>query len=339
MTGIVELWRALGALSETPRPELQAIADLLDLGPLPSRAAHGELFLFQLYPYASVYLGAEGMMGGEAEDRIAGFWRALGQVPPPRPDHLPLMLALHARLGELETEAAAAGAAGAADAADTADTAGSGAAQRWRHARAAFLWEHLLSWLPVFLGKLLDLAGAADPFYLRWAGLLRDALREEAASLRSPARLPLHLRAAPEGLADPRAGDRGSRQTGTSSGDAGRADEGAGSSSRRGSDAFLRSLQSPVRSGMVLVRADLARAARDLGLGLRPGERRVVLASMLGEDAGAVLGWLAGEAATWAARHRPELHVAPSLARFWRDRAEAAANLLRELAEEAGAAR
>jgi TorA maturation chaperone TorD len=320
VTGIVELWRALGALSETPRPELQAIADLLDLGPLPSRAAHGEIFLFQLYPYASVYLGAEGMMGGEAEDRIAGFWRALGQVPPPRPDHLPLMLAMHARLGELETEAAA---TGAADAADTADTAGSGAAQRWRHARAAFLWEHLLSWLPIFLGKLLDLAGAADPFYLRWAGLLRDALREEAASLRSPARLPLHLRAAPEGLVDPRTPRTGGGNRGSEGGS---------------SDAFLRSLLSPVRSGMVLVRADLARAARDLGLGLRPGERRLVLASMLGEDAGAVLGWLAGEAATWAARHRPDLHVAPRLASFWQKRAEAAARLLRELAEEAGAA-
>jgi TorA maturation chaperone TorD len=301
VAAIVELWRALGALSETPRPELQAIADLLDLGPLPSRAAHGELFLFQLYPYASVYLGAEGMMGGEAEDRIGGFWRALGQVPPPRPDHLPLMLGLHARLGELEAGADASGAVRG------------GAAARWRHARGAFLWEHLLSWLPVFLAKLAGLAAAADPFYLRWAGLLREALREEAASLGQPARLPLHLRAAPDGLVDPRAG--------------------------AGSEAFLRSLLSPVRSGMVLVRADLARAAHELGLGLRPGERRVALASMIEQDAGAVLGWLAGEAAAWAALHRPELHLSPRLASFWQGRAEAAARLLRELAKEAGAAR
>jgi TorA maturation chaperone TorD len=296
VTGIVELWRALGALAETPRPELQAIADLLDLGPLPSRTAHGELFLFQLYPYASVYLGAEGMMGGEAEDRIAGFWRALGQVPPPRPDHLPLMLGLQARLGELEEEAAAA----------------TGAAERWRHARAAFLWEHLLSWLPVFLGKLLALGQAVDPFYLRWAALLREALREEASRLHPPPHLPLHLRAAPEGLEDPRTG---------------------------GSDPFLRSLLSPVRSGMILIRADLARAASELGLGLRPDARRQALASMLEQDAAAVLGWLAAETTAWAARHQPDLHAAPSLARFWRDRAEAAASLLRELAKEAECAR
>jgi TorA maturation chaperone TorD len=301
VTGIVELWRALGALAETPRPELQAIADLLELGPLPSRAAHGELFLFQLYPYASVYLGAEGMMGGEAEDRIAGFWRALGQAPPPRPDHLPMMLGLQARLGELEEEAATG-----------ATTAASGAAERWRHARAAFLWEHLLSWLPVFLGKLLALDKAVDPFYMRWAAMLREAMREETARLHPPPHLPLHLRAAPAGMEDPRTG---------------------------GSDPFLRSLLTPVRSGTILIRADLARAASDLGLALRPDARREALASMIEQDAAAMLGWLAAEATAWATRHQPDLHATPSLARFWRDRAKAAASLLRELANEAKAAR
>jgi TorA maturation chaperone TorD len=282
----VELFRALGALSETPHPELQEVADLLELGPLPTRAAHGDLFLFQLYPYASVYLGAEGMMGGEAGDRIAGFWRALGQTPPPEPDHLALMLGLHARLGDLVSEAA-----------------DGPARDRWRHARGAFLWEHLLSWLPVFLGKLAQLEGVADPFYLRWAALLRDALREEAEALGQPARLPLHLREAPD-LADPR---------------------------RDGPRAFLASLLSPVRSGVVLVRADLARAARDLGLGLRPGERRVVLEALLDQDAAAALAWLSMEATAWAGRHRPEAHFAAELAAFWQRRAEATARLVSEL--------
>ena len=313
-----ELFRALGALSETPHPELQPIADLLDLGPLPGRAAHGELFLFQLYPYASVYLGAEGMMGGEAADRIAGFWRALGQTPPTEPDHLAVMLGLHARLGELEEQAA-----------------DRPARERWRHARAAFLWEHLLCWLPIFLLKLGDLSGiggsgppgssgraiggsgqtaeagesgVADPFYLRWAALLGDALRAETAVLplpEGPERLPLHLRAAPVCI-DPR---------------------------RDGPESFLASLLSPVRTGMVLARADLARAARDLGLGLRLGERRVTLRAMLEQDAGPVLGWLAGEAASWAGRHLPEVHLSPSLAACWHERAAATARLLRELQE------
>jgi len=314
-----ELFRALGALSETPRPDLQPIADLLDLGPLPGRAAHGELFLFQLYPYASVYLGAEGMMGGEAADRIAGFWRALGQTPPAEPDHLAVMLGLHARLGELEEQAA-----------------DPPARERWRHARAAFLWEHLLCWLPIFLLKLDDLSGiggsgpsgssgraigasgqtppagdagesgVAAPFYLRWAALLGDALRAEAAVLplpEGPERLPLHLRAAPPGI-DPR---------------------------RDGPEGFLASLLSPARTGMVLARADLARAARDLGLGLRLGERRVTLRAMLEQDASPVLGWLGGKAAAWAGRHLPEVHVSPSLAAWWHERAAATERLLGEL--------
>lgn len=285
-----ELFRALGAAGETPRPELQAIADLLELGPLPGRAAHGELFLFQLYPHASVYLGAEGMMGGEAADRIAGFWRALGQTPPAEPDHLALMLGLYARLGELEEQAA-----------------DQPACERWRHARAAFLWEHLMCWLPSFLMKLADLGGVADPFYLRWGALLGQALRAEAAAQPWPEGaalpLPLHLRAAP-GCVDPR---------------------------RDGPQGFLASLLSPVRSGMILVRADLARAARELGLGLRLGERRLVLQSMLEQEAGPSLGWLASEAKAWAGRHRPEVHLAPQLATFWQDRAAATASLLSEL--------
>jgi hypothetical protein len=292
-----ELFRALGVLSETPCPDLQPIADLLDLGPLPGRAAHGELFLFQLYPYASVYLGAEGMMGGEAADRIAGFWRALGQTPPTEPDHLAVMLGLHARLGELEEQA----------------TDGP-ARERWRHARAAFLWEHLLCWLPIFLLKLADLGGVAgagpsSPFYLRWAALLGEALRAETVVLPLPEgaeRLPLHLRAAPPCI-DPR---------------------------RDGPEGFLAALLSPARTGMVLARADLARAARELGLGLRLGERRVMLRAMLEQDAGPVLGWLAGEAAVWAGRHLPEVHVSPSLAAWWQERAAATARLLGELRAE-----
>ena len=63
---------------------------------------HTDLFVFQLQPYASVYLGAEGMLGGEARDRIAGFWRALGASPPSEPDHLATMLALLRRSGERE---------------------------------------------------------------------------------------------------------------------------------------------------------------------------------------------------------------------------------------------
>ena len=96
----MEIFRALGALLEPPSPGHERLAAALELGPLPPAADHTDLFDFQLYPYASVYLGAEGMLGGEARDRIAGFWRALGLTPPPEPDHLAVMLGLYAGLCE-----------------------------------------------------------------------------------------------------------------------------------------------------------------------------------------------------------------------------------------------
>ena len=99
----MELFRALAALAEPPdRAGVERLAAALGLGDLPAASEHTEVFVFQLAPYASVYLGAEGMLGGEARDRVAGFWRALGQAPPAEADHLTLMLALYARLSEFE---------------------------------------------------------------------------------------------------------------------------------------------------------------------------------------------------------------------------------------------
>ncbi|HEX8421973.1 MAG TPA: hypothetical protein VF634_01095, partial [Pyrinomonadaceae bacterium] len=61
----MELFRALAVLAEPPVPESARVADALALGALPEASEYTEVFVFQLYPYASVYLGAEGMLGGE----------------------------------------------------------------------------------------------------------------------------------------------------------------------------------------------------------------------------------------------------------------------------------
>lgn len=284
----MELFRALGLLAEPPVPEGARVADALALGALPEASEYTEVFVFQLYPYASVYLGAEGMLGGEARDLIAGFWRALQQTPPAEPDHLSVMLALYAELRELE-------------AAETDDAR----RESWRRARRAYLWEHLLSWLPVYLVKLDEIA---PPFYRRWGGLLREALLEEAratAEARTP--LSLHLRSVATGLSDPREGETGE---------------------------FLQTLLSPARSGMILVRSDLTRAARQLELGLRVGERKYVLESLLAQDARGVLGWLAREARDWEGRHRKQQDTLGAIARAWESRAAAAAQLLEELSQE-----
>ncbi len=284
----MELFRALAVLVEPPGAEGSRVAEALGLGPMPEQSEYTELFVFQLYPYASVYLGAEGMLGGEARDRVSGFWRALGLVPPAEADHLATMLALYARLCELAT-----------------DESEGEARSRWERARGAFLWEHLLSWLPVYLGKLDELAA---PFYRRWSDALMKALVAEARAVGQPAALPLHLRVAPP-LVDPRSG--------------GQAVE------------FVQSLLSPVRSGMILARADLSRASRCLGLGMRLGERAFILRALLGQNASGMLEWLAEEASGWAERHQSHRDALGDVARVWEEKALAAARLLRELKAEA----
>jgi hypothetical protein len=280
----MELLRALAVLTEPPTDEQAGLLGLLDLPGQPDGAAFADVFLFQLYPYASVYLGPEGMLGGEARDRIAGFFRALDVTPPAEPDHLTVLLSAYADLVEREAEA------------------NGEAAAAWRRSRAALLWEHLLSWAPVYLDRVRDVAG--EP-YRAWAELLDDVLRREAAEVGPPSELPLHLREA-HGLPDPREGE---------------------------TKLFVAGLLAPSRSGMIVLRDDLATACRELGLGLRIGERRFVLTSMLDQDPAATLQWLAGRARAAADRDHAWLG---DVGAWWRDRARRTADLLDEVATDAG---
>lgn len=272
---MTELLRALAVLAEPPGPEAERIARVLGLRPSPSRADYTDLFQLELPPYASIYLGDEGQLGGEARDRVAGFWRAVGLVPPVEADHLAALLGLYAEAREIEAPEAA---------------------------RRALLWEHLLSWVPVYLATVQALAPRS---HRRWAQLLEEALLAEAARLPSEGLVPLHLREA-RPLADPR---------------------------EEGLEPFLAALLAPVRSGIVLTRTDLGRAARELELGLRVGERRFALRALLGQDAEGMLGWLASEAEGWATRHRRHGDALAPVGDVWAERAERAASLLRELAE------
>ena len=95
---------------------------------------------------------------------------------------------------------------------------------------------------------------------------------------------------------------------------------------------FLASLLAPARSGAIVTANDLARAARELELGLRYGERRYVLEAFFAQDPHRVLNWLAAEAERWAALHRSSL--LPAGAReHWTERARSSAALLRSLAQ------
>ena len=152
-----ELFRALGAVAGDPADAGTACAALGWAGP--GNAEHTEVFVLNCPPYAAVYLGAEGGLGGEAADRAAGFWRALGVAPPAEPDHLTALLSLYASLGE------------AAD-----DTRTAATADALTRARQALFWEHLWPWLPGYLAAVADLG---TPGLAPWARLAGRVLLAE----------------------------------------------------------------------------------------------------------------------------------------------------------------
>ncbi len=173
-----ELLRALGAVTDNPADAGRA-SRALGL-PCPDGSEHTEVFVLNCPPYASVYLGSEGGLGGEGTDRVAGFWRAIGVTPPGEPDHLAALLSLYATLGEA--------------APDSRRPAITDALTRARH---TLLAEHLWPWLP---GYLSAVAGLGIPALAGWARLAGQAL---LAEYRPPpsGQLPLALRAAPPPVA------------------------------------------------------------------------------------------------------------------------------------------
>jgi TorA maturation chaperone TorD len=180
MTGTVvadrwELVRALGAIADSPAAARAASA-ALGLEPV-SDAGHTGIFMLELPPYASIYLGPDGALGGEGADRVAGFWRVLGIDPPAEPDHMSALLGLYASLGE-----------SAASARRPATMAALSRAQ------GTLFWEHLHPWLPSYLDAMSDLPGRD---LSGWASLLRRVITAESARQQACPALPLALRQAP----------------------------------------------------------------------------------------------------------------------------------------------
>lgn len=176
LTSHAELFRALGVLVEPPAETHGRLADLLGL-PSPTASDWTEAFVVQLVPHASIYVGEQGMLGGEAADRVAGFWRALRLPVPSDPDHLTSLLGLYASLLEKER-----------------DESEEPRRLLWRQARFALLHEHLLSWLPPYLHAMAETGIQA---YVQWACLLDEVLCAQAAEAGVPNGLPVHLRDVP----------------------------------------------------------------------------------------------------------------------------------------------
>jgi hypothetical protein len=278
-----ELFRALGALCEPSESAHGRLAATLGLPPPADAVGYTDVFVFQLVPYAAPYLSPDGMLGGEAGDRVAGFWRALHLTPPAEPDHLAALLGLYAALAERE------------------NTASPGPAGAWREARRALLWEHLLTWVPMYAEAMITLP---SPFHAAWARLLRQALLAEARALAAPPAWPLHLRDVPE-LPDPASKD------------------------------FPRALLAPVRSGLLITRSDLTNAAAATSLAARAGGRAFMLRALIEQDSTATFGWLARQAARWLRRHQASASSLGCIAQHWHGRAQATLHMLEQIPQPA----
>lgn len=173
----LELVRLLGALSLDPPGQTAALYEAAGL-PVPSPADYTATFVLQAPPHAAIHLSADGRLGGEALDRVEGFWRALGLSAPKQADHLGALLMSYAELS-----------------ADR-DAPDPGTAAR-EHAARTLLHEHIFSWAPGYLATVahLNVTALTD-----WAELTSEVLSREFERHGEPAALPLALRSAPPTL-------------------------------------------------------------------------------------------------------------------------------------------
>jgi TorA maturation chaperone TorD len=170
-----ELLRALGSLTLDGPLAHSNVATSLGLEPL-SPAQYSELFVLSLPPFAGIHLGPEGKLGDEGADRVAGFWRTLGLDPPTNADHLGVLLALYAELGEAECQSSR-----------------ESTRLRLGHVRSVLLWEHVWPWVPGYL----EAASRENPLVVPWARLSAQILTRETHLTAPATTLALALRTAP----------------------------------------------------------------------------------------------------------------------------------------------
>lgn len=147
-------------------PYVQAVPLLAADLPTPvdldeAAAEHHTLFSFNVLPYATLFVTADGILGGSVTNQMQQLYRQIGFVPDPATvaaDHLGHQLTFLAHLSASEVEAVQ----------NLPSTA-----SIWSKRQAVFLNEHLLPWL---LPCLVGVERAGSPFYASVARLTSSLL-------------------------------------------------------------------------------------------------------------------------------------------------------------------
>lgn len=310
-----ELYRS--GLTPDLLAQVQALPELAAAAPSPyvpdeAAASFHTLFGMNVFPYQSVFLDPDGLLGGPETDRVRHSYRGMGfaadEANEPA-DHLAHQLAALAFLCHAEAEAWEDGRADMA--------------ARAQQLQADFLDQHLLRWLPAFAAAVQR---QGDPFYAELAGL---TLELAAARRRALPSLALALRPAPATAeADEPPIQRVERLLADPQTDL---------------DAIAGFLLTPPYSGLFLTRRDIGQLGRAADAPRGFGERRQMLRTFLRSAAEfdrfpaavAALESVAEETAA-ALRRLAESADAPELARPWLARLEATRQLLAMLAEAQG---
>lgn len=284
----------LQGLHESLWQHVQAIPDLAahlphSYSPDTAAADYQELFGFNLFPYESIFLGTDRLLGGRTTGAVMASYRQMGFQVDERaagPDHVGHELALLAFLSGAEADAWRDGV--------TAE------ARRMRQLAADFMQRHLLRWLFPFV---VAVDRQANPFYTALAGLTLDFVAAHAEELQEVFTFAeeLVLPAAPA-LAT------------------------SGEATWRPLAAYL---LTPAWSGVYLSRNDISRLARSYRLPRGFGEREQMLVNLLKaadvyDSFDALMGTLQELVTAWEQRYRQQMHTFPQLAPFaqtWRSRA------------------
>src|SRR5688572_28284183 len=159
----MHLFSSLGEIIEAPGAEQARMARMLGLAGEPNRNEFTNLFVVQLFPYASIYLNANGLAGGAVRRRVTDYWKMADAISPHEPDHITALLkpygSLHPTHGDYPTS-------------DMTDI------------RRIIFWEILASWLPMYLLRIRELGSS---LYQAWSDVLFDVIEAEAAQLAAPA--------------------------------------------------------------------------------------------------------------------------------------------------------
>jgi putative dimethyl sulfoxide reductase chaperone len=263
-------------------------------------ATHHTLFRFNIFPYQAIFRDASGLLGGAESERVRAAYLESG-FETAEPDHIAAELRFLAFLCAAEAEARQDGLADVAT--------------QCQSRQAAFLGNHLLTWLPPFV---IALERAGHPLYAALATLTLDFVADHAAAVGAT------LVVAQDTVAQ----DAPGQAQGLPLQD-----------TKTGLKDIARYLITPPHSGLYLSRDAIAELARACDLPRGFGGRQQMLSNLLYtaveyDSLHEVLGELTAVTKQWQNKYAHQIKQHPHLATFilpWQKHLEATTRLIKDI--------